>query len=108
MVQSGDHQAQLPEAANGGGKAAGGGVLADHFVQRHVRCAADAGAASCRTKIPKEYRELISVFYTGLAALQVGDDVRAESKLGQVTQIAAGRAGGLGELGNTGAATAEF
>jgi tetratricopeptide (TPR) repeat protein len=37
-----------------------------------------------------QYREFVPVFYTGLAALQVGDDVRAESKLGQATKIVAG------------------
>src|ERR1700676_450465 len=46
------------------------------------------------TKLPrkssKEYVEFVSIFYTGLAALQVGDDVRAENKLGLATQIAPG------------------
>jgi Tfp pilus assembly protein PilF len=34
-----------------------------------------------------EYNEVVRAFYVGLAALQVGDDVRAESKLAQVTQL---------------------
>ncbi|HKZ02574.1 MAG TPA: tetratricopeptide repeat protein, partial [Pyrinomonadaceae bacterium] len=34
------------------------------------------------------YRDAVSAFYVGLAALDVGDDVRAESKLSQLTQIA--------------------
>jgi Tfp pilus assembly protein PilF len=48
---------------------------------------------ACRpdSKLPakgsKEYNTIVSAFYVGLAALQVGDDVRAESKLAQVTQI---------------------
>ena len=37
-----------------------------------------------------QYHEFIPVFYSGLAALQVGDDVRAESKLRQATKIVAG------------------
>ena len=41
-------------------------------------------------KSSKEYTEFVSTFYTGLAALQVGDDVRAESKLGDATKIAPG------------------
>jgi tetratricopeptide (TPR) repeat protein len=48
--------------------------------------------AGCRTgaKLPdktsKEYRDAVKAFYVGLAGLQVGDDVRAESKLAQLTQ----------------------
>ena len=38
-------------------------------------------------------------FYTGLAALQVGDDVRAENKLGQATQIAPGEPAGWADWG---------
>ena len=34
-----------------------------------------------------EYNEVVRAFYVGLAALQVGDDVRADSKLAQVTQL---------------------
>jgi Tfp pilus assembly protein PilF len=41
-------------------------------------------------KSSKEYTEFVSTFYTGLAALQVGDDVRAESKLEDATKIAPG------------------
>src|SRR5688572_12867473 len=35
-----------------------------------------------------EYNELVRTFYIGLAALQVGHDVQADSKLLQVTQLA--------------------
>src|SRR6267143_1286679 len=50
-------------------------------------------AAGCRTntnlpeKTSKESSEAVRGFYVGLAALQVGDDVRAESKLAQLTQL---------------------
>ena len=48
---------------------------------------------SCRTgdnlpkKSSKEYNEAVRTFYVGLAALQVGDDVRADSKLATFTQL---------------------
>jgi Flp pilus assembly protein TadD len=38
-------------------------------------------------KTSKAYAEVVSAFYVGLAALQVGDDVHAESKLSEVTQL---------------------
>jgi tetratricopeptide (TPR) repeat protein len=50
-------------------------------------------------KSSKEYVGFVSIFYTGLAALQVGDDVRAESKLGQATQMAAGEPAGWADWG---------
>ncbi|HKQ53721.1 MAG TPA: FG-GAP-like repeat-containing protein [Pyrinomonadaceae bacterium] len=36
----------------------------------------------------KEYNDTVRAFYVGLAALQVGDDVRAESELTRATQLA--------------------
>jgi tetratricopeptide (TPR) repeat protein len=38
-------------------------------------------------KSSKEYAEVVSAFYIGLAALQVGDDVHAESELSRMTQL---------------------
>ncbi len=38
----------------------------------------------------KSYEQLVSAFYVGLSALQVGNDVLAESSLQQATQIAPG------------------
>src|SRR5580698_716321 len=35
----------------------------------------------------KAYADVVSAFYIGLAALQVGDDVHAESKLSELTQL---------------------
>jgi tetratricopeptide (TPR) repeat protein len=52
--------------------------------------------AGCRSgeKLPdkssKTYSDFVSTFYVGLAALQVGDDVRAESTLAQATQLVPG------------------
>lgn len=50
--------------------------------------------AGCKTapKLPaknsKEYNDTVRAFFVGLAALQVGDDVRAESELTKATQLA--------------------
>ncbi|HKY28630.1 MAG TPA: FG-GAP-like repeat-containing protein, partial [Pyrinomonadaceae bacterium] len=49
---------------------------------------------ACRTgtrqidKSSAAYTEIVSSFYVGLAALQVGDDVRADSKLARLTELA--------------------
>ncbi|HYV00056.1 MAG TPA: FG-GAP-like repeat-containing protein, partial [Pyrinomonadaceae bacterium] len=48
---------------------------------------------ACRSggKLPakssQEYNAVVRAFYIGLAALQVGDDVRADAKLAEVTQL---------------------
>jgi len=55
--------------------------------------AAIATSPACKStgKLPdkssKQYGDVVSAFYVGLAALQVGDDVHAESRLSQVTQL---------------------
>jgi tetratricopeptide (TPR) repeat protein len=52
------------------------------------------GLAGCRSapnlpaKSSQEYNNTVRAFYVGLAALQVGDDVRAESELAKATQLA--------------------
>src|SRR5882672_11364903 len=52
-----------------------------------------AVSSSCHAggKLPdrtsKEYGTIVSAFYVGLAALQVGDDVHAESRLSEVTRL---------------------
>jgi tetratricopeptide (TPR) repeat protein len=45
------------------------------------------GSAPLPEKSSKEYREVVSAFYVGLAALQVGDDVRADAKLTEATRL---------------------
>jgi Flp pilus assembly protein TadD len=51
-------------------------------------------SAGCRSGVQpgapsrKPDAQVVSAFYVGLAALQVGDDVRADSKLSQLTQLA--------------------
>jgi Tfp pilus assembly protein PilF len=53
------------------------------------------GLMGCRSAQPnlpakssKEYNDTVRAFYVGLAALQVGDDVRAESELTKATALA--------------------
>src|SRR5579863_7311635 len=59
-----------------------------------------AGLCACRSghslpeKSSKEYAEAVSAFYTGLGALQVGDDVHAESKLSELTTLVPGEPAG--------------
>ena len=61
--------------------------------------------ASCssRPKFPasdsKEYRNVVSAFYIGLSALQVGDDVHAEAKLSELTQLVPGEPSGWANWG---------
>lgn len=47
----------------------------------------------------KEYKDVVSAFYIGLSALQVGDDVHAESKLSEVTQLVPGEPAGWANWG---------
>ncbi len=47
----------------------------------------------------KSYKAEVSAFYVGLSALQVGDDVRAESALSQATRIAPGEPAGWANWG---------
>jgi Tfp pilus assembly protein PilF len=47
----------------------------------------------------KEYRDLVSAFYVGLAGLQTGEDVRAKEKLTRATEIAPGEPAGWANLG---------
>jgi Tfp pilus assembly protein PilF len=52
-----------------------------------VACAGCHPNSDLPDKSSKVYADVVSAFYIGLAALQVGDDVHAESKLSQVTQL---------------------
>ena len=47
----------------------------------------------------REYNELVRTFYVGLAALQVGHDVQADTKLSQFTQLAASEPAGWANWG---------
>jgi Flp pilus assembly protein TadD len=50
-------------------------------------------------KSSPQYKPIVSAFYVGLAALQVGDDVHAESKLSEVTRLAPGEPAGWANWG---------
>jgi tetratricopeptide (TPR) repeat protein len=66
-------------------------------------------------KDSKAYADVVSAFYAGLAALQVGDDIHAESKLSEVTRLLPAEPAGWANLGilalrqrNYGAAAQDF
>jgi Flp pilus assembly protein TadD len=88
-----------------GGVARGPWALRLQTAMTLCLCAIAVSFAGCGAggKLPdkssKEYAETVSAFYTGLAALQVGDDVTAESKLTQVTQLAPGEPAGWANWG---------
>ena len=62
-------------------------------------------ASACRSsnnlpkKSSKEYNEAVRTFYVSLAALQVGDDVRADAKLATLTQLVPDEPAGWGNWG---------
>ena len=62
-------------------------------------------ASACRPsnnlpkKSSKEYNEAVRTFYVSLAALQVGDDVRADAKLATLTQLVPDEPAGWGNWG---------
>ena len=60
-------------------------------------------SCSSKPKFPKKdsaaYKNVVSAFYIGLSALQVGDDVHAESKLSEVTQLVPGEPAGWANWG---------
>jgi Tfp pilus assembly protein PilF len=60
-------------------------------------------ACGCGTKLPqkssKEYAEAVSAFYIGLGALQVGDDIHADSELSKLTVIVPGEPAGWANWG---------
>jgi Tfp pilus assembly protein PilF len=67
-----------------------------------VACLTVVGCHS-KDALPKRsspaYTQFVSIFYQGLAALQVGDDVRAESSLSEATRLAPGEPTGWVDWG---------
>jgi Tfp pilus assembly protein PilF len=57
------------------------------------------GSEKFPTRSSKAYDEVVSAFYVGLAALLVGDDVHADAKLAQVTQLVPAEPAGWGNWG---------
>jgi tetratricopeptide (TPR) repeat protein len=64
-----------------------------------VACVSSGCGKNLPAKNSDAYRKYVATFYTGLAALQVGDDVRAESKLGEATKIVEGEPAGWADWG---------
>lgn len=58
-----------------------------------------SGNANLPKPDSKEYRDLVSAFYVGLAGLQTGEDVRAKDKLTLATNIAPGEPASWANLG---------
>jgi len=62
-----------------------------------------ATPVGCHSGLPapssERYSEYVSTFYTGLAALQVGDDVRAERELAKTAQVVAAEPAGWANWG---------
>ena len=60
-------------------------------------------SCTSRPKFPapdsKEYKNVVSAFYIGLSALQVGDDVHAEAKLSELTRLVPGEPSGWANWG---------
>jgi Tfp pilus assembly protein PilF len=73
-------------------------LCARRVARRHLTAALLAcglGVLSgCRSGLPKpqsaEYAQFVRSFYVGLAAMEVGNDVRAESSFAQATELAPG------------------
>src|SRR5580698_3054227 len=63
-----------------------------------VLCSCGSGA-KLPAKSSKEYAQAVSAFYIGLGALQVGDDVHAESKLSELTNLVPGEPAGWANWG---------
>jgi hypothetical protein len=67
-----------------------------------MACLMGVGCHS-KDELPKRsspaYAQFVTIFYQGLAALQVGDDVRAESSLSEATRLAPGEPAGWVDWG---------
>ncbi len=83
-----------------------GRVFNFRYVLSHFLLATLLGvSAGCESpaKLPqkssKEYQNVVSAFYAGLAALQIGNDVYAEIKLSEVARLAPGEPAGWANWG---------
>ena len=76
-----------------------------HAVLLSLLAAVIAASPGCKssTKLPakssREYGNVVSAFYVGLAALQVGDDVHADSRLSELTRLVPGEPAGWANWG---------
>ena len=62
-------------------------------------CVSCHSAPQFPAKTSKAYADVVTAFYVGLSALQVGDDVHAESKLSEVTRLVPGEPAGWANWG---------
>jgi cytochrome c-type biogenesis protein CcmH/NrfG len=62
-------------------------VISTLFLGSLVAILSGCQSSKLPEKGSKAYAEVVSAFYVGLSALQVGDDVHAESKLSELTQL---------------------
>jgi Tfp pilus assembly protein PilF len=62
-------------------------------------CFGACGGGSVPKRDSAEYAKVVSAFYIGLGALQVGDDIHAEKNLSDVTQMASGEPAGWANWG---------
>ena len=64
-----------------------------------VVCASCHSTPRFPAKDSRVYADVVSAFYVGLSALQVGDDVHAENKLSEVTRLVPGEPAGWANWG---------
>ncbi|MBZ5648912.1 MAG: FG-GAP-like repeat-containing protein [Acidobacteriia bacterium] len=87
-----DHQSFL-DGRSGSTIPERGRLIFQHLVVLFLLTAVITTSPGCHSagKLPdpssKEYGTVVSAFYVGLAALQVGDDVHADSRLSEVTRL---------------------
>src|ERR1700734_784273 len=62
-------------------------------------CVSCHSAPQFPARTAKAHADVVSAFYVGLSALQVGDDVHAESKLSEVTRLVPGEPAGWANWG---------
>jgi tetratricopeptide (TPR) repeat protein len=98
----GFHRLPNQEQETGRARVSGQGAKA----RRAVAIAAVAAlllAAGCHRGLPREgtaqYTEFVQAFYVGLAAMEVGNDVRAESELERATELGPGEPAGWADWG---------
>jgi Tfp pilus assembly protein PilF len=77
--------------------------LAEKLAGTAALTAAALLAVGCRSDLPKpqsmRYTQFVRAFYVGLAAMQVGNDARAEDSLHQATDLAVGEPAGWADWG---------
>jgi tetratricopeptide (TPR) repeat protein len=64
-----------------------------------IACGSCQSTQKFPAKDSKAYADAVSAFYVGLSALQVGDDVHAESKLSEMTRLVPGEPAGWANWG---------